>query len=188
MELGVLPFRAIAFQILFLLIAISLEALVLYRRLTLDYKTSVRYAATINLLSTFVGWVIFFNVQQVLPDGLRIQLISLFFFERVFPNQWSSSVTPLLTFIALGTFLGVVGVEYWGLTQLEIWLETRKPQEETDSILRSRERYKMRRMEGGGILFKRHDRAYTILVANSLSFSAILIVLLLRWLDQTFRG
>lgn len=185
MELGVLPFRAIAFQILFLLVAISLEALILYRRLAFDYKTSVRYAATINLLSTFVGWIIFFNVQQVLPEALRIQLISLFFFERVFPNQWSASVTPMLTLTALGTFLGVVIVEYQGLTLLETLLETRKPQEETDSILRSRDRFRMRRLEGG-ILFKRNDRAYTILVANSLSFSAILIMLLFRWLDQTF--
>uniref|UniRef100_A0A832H5W1 Filament integrity protein fraC n=1 Tax=Oscillatoriales cyanobacterium SpSt-402 TaxID=2282168 RepID=A0A832H5W1_9CYAN len=187
MELGVLPFRAIAFQILFLLIAISLESLILYRRLALDYKTSVRHATTINLFSTFVGWIIFFNVQQVLPEGLRIQLISLFFFERVFPNQWSTSVTPMLTVTALGTFLGVVIVEYQGLTLLETLLETRKPQEETDSFLRSRDRFKMRRLDGG-ILFKKHDRAYTILVANSLSFSAILLVLLFRWLDQTLIG
>ncbi len=186
MNFGVLPLRAIAFQILFLLIAIALEALVLYWRLPYGYKTSVRYAATINLLSTFVGWVIFFNVQQVLPEDLRIQLISFFFFERFLGNAWEASMAPLLVTTALGTFLGVIMAEYQALTALEIILETRKPQESSDSILRTRDRFKFRRLEEGGILFKKNDRAYTLLVANSLSFSAVLLVLLFRWLDQTY--
>jgi len=185
MNFGVLPLRAIAFQILFLLVAIALEAIVLYRRLPYDYKTSVRYAATLNLFSTFIGWLIFFNVQQVLPEDLRVQLISFFFFERFFANAWMSGMAPMIVTTALVTFLGVIITEYQGLKLLETVLETRKPQEETElSILRSRERRKLQRVEGG-ILFKKNDRAYTLLVANSLSFSAILLILLFRWLDQT---
>jgi hypothetical protein len=188
MNFGVLPARAIAFQILFLLVAIALEALVLYRRLPYTYKSSVRYAATLNLLSTFVGWVVFFNVQQLLPEDLRIQLISFFFFERFFPNDWSASISPMVITTAFGIFLGVIFVEYQGLMVLEAMLETRKPQSEMESILRPRDRFKFRRLEEGGILFKQNDRAYTLLVANSLSFSAILMILLLRWLDQTYFG
>ena len=45
----VLPLRAIAFQILCLLIAIAIEAYVLRQTLRLGYKTSVRYAASMNL-------------------------------------------------------------------------------------------------------------------------------------------
>lgn len=186
MNFGVLPARAIAFQILFLLVAIALEALVLYRRLPYSYKNSVRYAATLNLLSTFVGWVIFFNVQQVLPESLRVQLISFFFFERFFPNDWQGSMAPMMVTIALGTFLGVIVAEYQALTLLEIMLETRKPEETTDTILKSRDRFKFRRLEEGGILFRKNDRAYTLLIANSLSFSAVLLLLLFRWLDQTY--
>lgn len=185
MNFGVLPLRAIAFQILFLLIAISLEALVLYRRLNFDHKTSVRYATSINLFSTFVGWLIFFNVQAVLPDDLRVQLISFFFFERFFPNPWSPSVAPILTLMALGTFLGVVFVELQGLNLLETIMETRASDADA-SILRPRERLRFRRLDEKGLLFQKSDRAYTVLVANSLSFTAVLIVLLIRWLDQTF--
>jgi len=185
MNFGILPARAIAFQILFLLVAIALEAIVLYRRLPYDYKSSVRYAATINLFSTVIGWVIFFNVQTILPEELKIQLISLFFFERLFGNSWESGVPPIMVMTALFTFLGVIAAEYQALTLLETLLETRKPQENTELILKPRERFKFRRLEEGGILFKKNDRAYTILVANSLSFSAILIILLFRWLDQT---
>ncbi|MDX2228075.1 MAG: hypothetical protein NW220_00465 [Leptolyngbyaceae cyanobacterium bins.349] len=188
MNFGVLPARAIAFQILFLLVAIALEALVLYRRLPYDYKTSVRYAATINLLSTFVGWVFFFNVQQLLPEDLRIQLISFFFFERFFPNGWAEGMAPLVITTALGIFLGVIVTEYQGLTLLETILETRKPDAETESILKSRDRFKFQRLQEGSVLFKKNDRAYTLLVANSLSFSVILVILLLRWLDQTYFG
>lgn len=184
MDFGVLPVRAIAFQILFLLIAISLEALILYQRLNLDYKTSVRYAASINLFSTFIGWVIFFNVQAVLPEDLRIQLISFFFFERFFPNPWSPGVAPILTLLALGTFLGVIFIELQALKFLETIMETRKPLEETTSIIRPRDRSRFQRLENKGFLFKKNDRTYTLLVANSLSFSAVLAVLILRWLDQ----
>jgi hypothetical protein len=185
MNFGILPARAIAFQILFLLVAIALEAIVLYRRLPYDYKSSVRYATTMNLLSTFVGWIVFFNVQPVLPEELKIQLISLFFFERVFGNAWIGGVTPMLVMTALFTFLGVIVAEYQALMLLETLLETRKAEENVESILRPRDRFKFRRLEEGGILFKKNDRAYTILVANSLSFTAILLILLLRWLDQT---
>lgn len=186
MNFGVLPARAIAFQILFLLVAIALEALILHRRLPFDYKTSVRYAATINMLSTFLGWVIFFNVQQLLPEDLRIQLISFFFFERFFSNAWEGGMPPMLVVTALGVFFGVIIAEYQALTILEFMLETRKPQEQSETILKSRDRFKFRRLEQGGILFKKNDRAYTLLVANSLSFSAVLVVLLFRWLDQTY--
>lgn len=186
MDFGVWPARAIAFQILFLLIAISLEALIFYQRLNLEYKTSIRYAASLNLFSTFIGWIIFFNVQAVLPEDLRIQLISFFFFERFFPNPWSPSVAPILTLLALGTFLGVVFVELQALNLLETIMETRKPVEETTSILRPRDRLRFQRLENKSFLFKKSDRAYTLLVANSLSFSAVLAVLVLRWLDQAF--
>jgi len=52
--------------------------------------------------------------------------------------------------------------------------------------LRPRERLRWARLEEGGIIFKKHDRVYTLLVANSLSFSAVLLVLIFRWLDQVY--
>lgn len=185
MNFGVLPLRAIAFQILFLLISIALEALILYRRLGFDHKTSIRYATSINLFSTFVGWLIFFNVQAVLPENWRVQLVSFFFFDRLMPNPWSPGVAPILTLIALGTFLSVVFVELQGLNLLETIMETRTPDSDT-SIIKPTERPRFQRLGEKGLLFQKSDRAYTVFVANSLSFTAVLIVLLIRWLDQTF--
>lgn len=184
MDFGVLPLRAIAFQTLFLLVAISLEALILHQRLSFDFKTSVRYATSVNLFSTFIGWLVFFNVQPLLPEDLRIQLISFFFFERFFPNPWAPSVAPLLIVLALGVFLGVVFVELQGLNLLERLLG--KQVNEDEGIIKNRVPQRFQRLQGQSFLFKRSDRAYTLLLANSVSFSIILLLLLLRWLEQRY--
>ncbi len=186
MNFGVLPVRAIAFQSLFLLMAIALEALIFYRQLDeLDFKTSVQYATSVNLFSTFVGWLVFFNVQKILPEDLRIQLISYFFFERLFPNAWFANMAPVLTLVGLTIFFGVIFLELQGLNLLDILLEKVKQDEET--IIKNQVRGRFRRLNNQSILFKRSDRTYTVLVANACSFSAILLLLVFRWIEQAFQ-
>ncbi len=176
MNFGVLPLRAIAFQALFLLIAIALEAIVYFRRLGFDYKTSVRYAASVNLFSTFIGWLIFFNFQVLLPQPLKEQLISYFFFERFFLNPWASSIAPLLALSGLIVFMSVFFLELQSLELLDFLLGKIKT-EETPS---SREDLRTSRLRRQGTLFKSNDRAYAVLVANAYSFSAILLLLVIR--------
>lgn len=178
----ILPLRAIAFQSLFLLLAISLEALVLYKLLPdLDYKTSARYSMSMNLFSTVVGWLVFFSVQVFLPADLQIQLISYFFFEKFFPNPWANRVTPILVVTMLGIFMGVFFLEYQGLVLLERMLEKRKPEEAQEARKRIRGGYS--RLESG-IPFKQNNQAYAVLVANACSFSVILFLLFIRWLER----
>ncbi|NJP10173.1 MAG: hypothetical protein HC866_12410 [Leptolyngbyaceae cyanobacterium RU_5_1] len=180
MNFGVLPLRAIAFQGLFLLLAIALEAIIFSRQLGLDYKTSVRYSASVNLFSTLIGWLVFFNAQVLMPEELRIQLISYFFFERFFPNPWSSSVAPILAVSGLAIFMGVFFAELKGLDFLEILLEKRKADDTTVAAPRVQ---RFRRLSRG-ISFKTSSRAFAVLAANALSFSAILFLLFIRWLEQ----
>lgn len=180
--IGILPLRAIAFQSLFLLLAISIEALVLFKLLPdLDYKTSARYSTSINLFSTVLGWLIFFSIQFFLPEDLRIQLISYFFFEHFFPNPWATRVTPILTVTVLGIFMGVFFFEYQGLILLERMLEKRKPEETKDVKKRTRGSYSP--LEPG-LIFKQNNQAYAVLVANACSFSVILFLLFIRWLER----
>ena len=172
--IGILPLRAIAFQSLFLLLAISIEAVVLFKLLPdLDYKTSARYSASINLFSTVIGWLVFFSVQFFLPEALRIQLISYFFFERFFPNPWATRVTPILTVTMLGIFMGVFFLEYQWL----ILIETK------DVKRRIRGSYSP--LEAGLVL-RQNNQGYAVLVANACSFSAILFLLFIRWLERAF--
>jgi hypothetical protein len=178
----ILPLRAIAFQSLFLLLAISIEALVLFRFLSsLDYKTSVRYSTTINLFSTIVGWLVFFGVQAFLPEYLRVQLISYFFFEHFLPNPWEAGITPTLVMIALGTFMGVFFLEYQALILIEKMLEKYKPREVQDGKRGSRRGYSSLNPV---LILKGDNQAYAVLVANAFSSSVILFLLFFRWLEQ----
>ena len=62
-------------RLLQLLVCIAVEAWVLKRALAISPKTSVEYAAAINLLANSVGWLIFFTLAPVVPNLLKQQLI-----------------------------------------------------------------------------------------------------------------
>ncbi|MCL6434176.1 MAG: hypothetical protein K6T90_08140 [Leptolyngbyaceae cyanobacterium HOT.MB2.61] len=176
-----LPLRAIAFQFIFLLVAIAIEGLILYRFLSIEHKTSMQYSATVNLLSTFVGWLVFFAVQPFIPINVKLELISYFFFERFYTNFWQSGVAPNLVLALLGIFMGTFLIELKGLELLEFALgkNEKKAKEEIEKVGRFRGR------KNRVIGIKTNDKTYALLVANACSFSVILILLLARFLDQT---
>jgi hypothetical protein len=184
MNFGVLPLRAISFQLLFLMVAISLEAIVFYWRLNFNYPTSVRFATILNLLSTVVGWLLFFAVQVILPEDLRIQLISYFFFERFFPNPWFAAVSPILVVLGLGIFFGVFLVEWGGLELLEWMLGKTKTAAAATEVETLRG---FRKLPNRGIALRPNNQAYAVLLANGLSFSAILFLMFVRWIEQSPR-
>jgi hypothetical protein len=176
---SILPLRAIVFQMLFLLVAIALEGLVFFKNLNLDYKTSMRYAAVLNLFSTFLGWVIFFEVNLFLPEDVQRQFISYIFFDRFFPNPWLAAVTPVIVITSLAIFIGTFLVELNGLELLEYLLERNKDSQSPTEH--------MTRLQGRRdqiIRFQANTKAYTILIANAASFSAILLLLIIRWIEQ----
>jgi len=182
MFLDVLPLRAVVFQFLFLLMAIAIEAVVFYRILNLDYKTSMQYSATVNLLSTVLGWLIFFNVQALLPEALRSQLISYIFFERFFA-MWTVSVAPILVVLSLAMFLGTFLVKLKGLEFLEKILEKTEKEKEGEVKPDIKPgRFRSRKNQAVG--FKVNSRPYAVLLANACSFSAILFLLVVRLVEQ----
>lgn len=88
----VLPLRMIIYQLLFIVLAIAVEALVLQKYLGIGRKSSIQYASTANLLSTVVGWFVFFISVPWMPDPLRQQIITYIFFdERTIRRYWSDS-------------------------------------------------------------------------------------------------
>lgn len=178
----ILPLRAVLFQFIFLLIAISLETLVLYRNLELDYKSSVQYATTINLFSTVIGWIIFFIAQPFLPQGLKAQLISFIFFERFFSNSWFATVSPLLIMLSLGVFLGTFLVKWQGLKLLEFLLEKKRDRQVQPVAKTPRFRARSNLVSG----LRSNSEAYAVFVGNAFSFSAILFLLFVRLIEQTY--
>lgn len=181
MSSDVIPLRTILFQLLFLLVAISLEAMVLRARLLLDRKTSVQSAATINLLSTFIGWMVFFIIEPWLPESIRIRLISYILFDL---NVWTRQVAPLLIMIGFAIFFATFVIKVIGLDLLDALME-RKP--EKKAAVPQTPHYRAR----GGQQFSLQQvspRPLAVLLANVTSFSAISVILLLRaFLEQSAR-
>ncbi|MBD2038666.1 filament integrity protein fraC [Leptolyngbya sp. FACHB-321] len=182
MSFEVLPLRAVVFQCLFLLIAIAIEAYVLHRTLSLDYKTSMQYAVSVNLLSTFLGWICFFLTQPLLPLEWRVQLISFIFFEHFYADPMLLNVAPVLVFCALGMFLGTFLVKLKGLDFLDILLEKNPKPKATSEVKPMRFRGRQGQLVG----VRANSRVYAVLVANACSFSAILLLLFFRLVEQSY--
>jgi len=176
-----MPLRAIIFQFLFLLLAIAIEGLVFHRILNIEHRTCMQYSATINLLSTLVGWLVFFAIQPLLPPNIKIQLLSYIFFERLFSNPSLSNVAPILVGLGLVIFIGTFFLELKGLELLEVWLK--KTEEKDDKG--SEKPFGFRGRQNQAIGFRVNSKAYAIFVGNACSFTVIVLILITRFFDQT---
>jgi hypothetical protein len=176
----VLPLRAIAFQIVFLLMAIAIEATVLHRQLNIPPKQSAQFAAATNLLTTVLGWLVIFfllGTSPILPtpllNELKIALMNFIFFD-----QWSNGTAELLIMICFITFFVSLGVKWLGLVGLDTLMNRALPDAPEVAI------------EPGVFVSPRRKprqfrpRLSTTLVANAWSYSAILVALLLRFVFQ----
>lgn len=155
----VLPLRAVIFQGLFLLVAIAIEAFVLQQQLKVPYKRSVDYSIFINLLSTVIGWFVFFNLQPFIPLDIKIRLI--------FFDQWSGAASWIIP-AAFSTFFLGFFIELKGLELLQRLLQIPLPESAPSTNTRST-RYRK------GIS-QTTSQAYVLLVANACSYSAILLL------------
>lgn len=174
----ILPLRAILFQLLFIVLAIAIEALVLQRYLGIGRKTSIQYAATANLFSTVVGWFILFVGEPFLNQNLRSQLISYIFFDL-------TNSPPLLIGLAFLMFLGTFVLKLQSIDWLDMILGYKKPVE-----VEVRDKAKFRGRAAQRPAFTDiPSRALAVLWANSASFSAITLIIAIRaFFHQQFMG
>jgi hypothetical protein len=174
-DLGLMPLRAIAFQTVLLMLATSLEAMVLRQRLRLGYQTSIRYSASINLLATTLGWLSFLALERLLPVELRQQVISYILFNRFYPNGWSNRLPVLVVVAAIGAFFLTYWVKLQGLRGLMVLLGL-QPSPPTARGDRQG-RYRAARDQTAP---SQPSLTLAVLHANALSFTAMLLVLLIR--------
>ncbi|OUL18623.1 filament integrity protein FraC [Nostoc sp. 106C] len=169
---SVLPVGAVLFDLLFLLMAISIEAYCFHSRLKFDKKTSIFYAISINLFSSVIGWVVFFMIEPVLPLQLKSELINFVFFNS-FKTPNTQTLIILTAFIIFfGTF--IVKLFLLRLFSLALNEELGKKTEEPQPLERQKWRYM------GKAKLVSNNLVSTMLIANSLSYSAITLVLLIR--------
>lgn len=177
----VLPLQTILFQVIFLLVAIALEARVFHRRLRITRRKSVEYATSINLFAAVMGWLGFFLLSDLLPQPLKSQLISYVFFDRLLePRPENLSLIIVSTGIAL--FFAAFLIKLKALELLETFLQTpeeqlipKSPEDRGRPTLSDRFRQIA--------LYTDPNRATVVLLANAYSHSAILLLLFLRFLS-----
>jgi len=169
---SIFPTGAILFHFLFLLAAIPIEAYVFNTRLKFDKKTSIFYATAVNLFSSAIGWIAFFMVEPILPIPLKSELINYVFF-----NSFKSP--SIQTFIILTAFIIFFATFLMKFLLLRILLMSLndQPAKKVEENPVSSPR-KVRRVNK--LKFQNTNLVITALVANSMSYSAITIILLIR--------
>ncbi|AFY59150.1 hypothetical protein Riv7116_6834 [Rivularia sp. PCC 7116] len=176
----VFPSGVILFDFLFLLVAIPVEAFILNKRLKFDKRTSSFYAISMNVFSNVIGWVIFFILEpNSFFDSYKSQLINFLLYNRLDGEVYGGIVLAAFT-----TFFGTLMVKFLLLRLFIISLSNpgdKKPEPEPeDTILLQR---KSRRSHRKG--WQSTSLFTTTLIANSLSYSAITLVVLFRLFART---
>lgn len=169
---GVLPLPTMAFQVLLLVVAIAIEGLILQTRLSISRQLSMQYAATSNLLTVVVGWMTFFAIEPFLPQSVRLLLMSYVFFGF-------QTVSAGLILMGFFIFLAAFALKLQGLNWLDLMLERVPSTTSEEQQPKPKFRGRQRRYEAFHPL---PNRPLAVLWANSCSFTAISLILMLRFL------
>ncbi len=175
---SLLPVQTILYQSLFLLMATAIEGYILHRQLQLSRKTSIQYAASINLLSTLVGWLLFFFIQSRLPKNIKIQVISYIFFNRFLNSVPTSSSFFLIILLIISLFLSFM-VKFQALKSLDSLL---MESNSIPQILVKLTSLRYNKKKSSHLYSTKHSsKATAILLGNAYSHSAMLLILTLRY-------
>jgi hypothetical protein len=167
----ILPIGAIFFEILFLLIAIPLEAYILNRWLKFDKRTSIFYAIALNVFSSVIGWIVFFIVEPILSIAIKKELINYVFFNKLQDPSIGTIIVLLSFTIFIATFL----VKFLLMKILIIFMGEGGKKTETE-IISSQQRASYMNMAK----LQNTNLITATLIANSLSYTAITFIILIR--------
>ena len=111
MNLTILPLRAIISQSLMLLVIIAIESCFFQLRLNLTPKVSVEYATVINLISTCIGWVLFFYVVSLLPNMWEKQMVAYILFGKI-GAIYPAFILFIFLFFLISLIIKLVGFNF----------------------------------------------------------------------------
>ncbi|MEM9447837.1 MAG: filament integrity protein FraC [Cyanobacteria bacterium P01_E01_bin.6] len=173
--LYVLPLKVITTQALFLVMAIAIEAFIIQQQMEFSPRKSIEYSASLNLLSTVMGWLIFFTSPFFLPNGLKFQVLNYVAF-----GFGEATLITVLIPIGFLTFFGTIGIEWLGFSLLQRLL-SEQPLLDT-SVQTSRRTFfqPIVQMKQGSSSsgISQPDSLNAVLLGNSVSYGVIVIVLI----------
>ena len=99
----ILPLRAIALQLLFLVVSVAIEAYVLRQRLGMTPRGAARYSLSLNLFSSVLGWLVVFTIQPLLSQpslsqwlgNWDVELMSLTLFGHFYSEPAVQALLPI---------------------------------------------------------------------------------------------
>ncbi len=173
---SILPFPTILFQSLFLLVAIAIEAVVLNRQMKWSRRICIHYAAIVNLLAAFLGWVGFFIIFNYLSPLLKAQIISYIFFNRLFDYQ-QESASGLIVLAGFSIFFAAFAIKLKTIDFLQILLQPPPTPVPENQVVTPRQQRKSKSHRRFFVIH--HNQAMAVLIANAGSHTAILLILFL---------
>jgi hypothetical protein len=174
----ILPLRAVALQLLFLLVAVAIEAFVLRQRLGMTPRGSARYALALNLFSSVLGWLLVFSVQPLLPEALQTELVSLTLFGQFYSSWALESLLPIFAMSALAVLLGTFLAESFCMNfLLLIWASVAPSKHRNISEVQVNRNLRYSTSQTTKV------RRDALLIGNALSFGAVLLLVVV--LSQT---
>lgn len=166
------PVGLILFNLLFFLVAIPIEAFIFHKRLNFDKRSSVFYAIAINLFSGVIGWLVFFFIEPRLPSQLKIELINYVFFNIV----KSANTQGVLILTTVTIFFGTFLMKFFLLRLLVFVLVEDFGKKQEDQPMLKRLQFSLL----SKIQFQNTNLVTTTIIANSLSYTAITVILWLK--------
>ena len=181
----ILPLRMVAFQVLFLLVAIAIESSILRRRLRFGFKTSVQYTLAINLAAIAIGWIVFLVMEPFSPVEIKSQIISYILFDRLSLNNWSVQIGGTICAIGVACFLVTYFIKLKGLELMmradDVW-EIESDSKRSSKRVPRDERYARARQGKSDAQQAISEFADAVTLANAASFSAIALLMVLRYI------
>lgn len=171
----VIPLKVVTTQALLLIVAIAIEAFVIQQQMQFSPRKSMEYSASLNLLSTVIGWLSFFALLGpfFLTDAMKLDVLNFFFFQR-----WGNNVFNWIIFLGVATFFGTVAMETLGFTLLQRALNEYQPlsEETPKNPKRSAMRTTLQPKKLMSEISGRSDVLYAILLGNALSYIVIVVL------------
>jgi hypothetical protein len=175
-----IPIEIILFQLLVLLVVVAVEAAVFYEQFALTRKQSLEYSVIVNLFSGIVSWILFFVIQRILPEALRLEMISYVFLNKLYRGEGLISIPSILMILGIVNFLFVCVIEFSGSSILQNLgsTEASVPPEKSTSALVNLESKNKKEVVPllKALVLNDPNTAFTILTANTVSNGLIFLL------------
>ncbi|MDB9313016.1 hypothetical protein PN462_07875 [Spirulina sp. CS-785/01] len=179
-----LPIPIIFLQTLSLLISVAIEAVIFQRQLKFSRKQSIQFSLSINLFSDIAIWLFLFTVQSIAPETTRLHLMSYVFFTQFYQVERPTQFYLISFAIILTIFLLICLIEYKGLDFLQVFLEPPYPNI-SDNISEGENRAtSLVNKLNEAIIRTNLRQASVVLIANLLSNSLVVLIILLHFLKN----